>query len=337
MKTWPAITAEMIQVESDQLRQRAISITSNKKHSQKTVGMLIAGILCPITLDRSARMLIRHLDKEQEELVALCNKYNRLSLDREAIIKTRLFRKIVRRVDIANDLFFFESFSGHSSSEVFGDVQALENSIVTSKMNRLAEEIGGYQVPSDLNVCSLERRVRSIINDAKNLLWRRRSDMGLVYQKRIPIQFLDPPDRTKDRIVQWKEQSFTPKIIAHRDSFTVTLPEFCVRLLKDCFERKYKQWGRDFYQETLDKYNSPSTHRPKEFDLDQVWFDMMKLLKTIQPDPSHRDPIVYSEEGDWTVVIDQYAEFPKEKEIMCAVKEHYKILGEDYAVFAHNN
>lgn len=337
MKTWPAITAQLMQDQSALLREKALFIISDEALSRRRVDIFITGIRCPMTLERSARMLLHDLDKEQQELVALCNKFNSQSLEREAIIKTKLFRKIVRRVDVARDLFFFETFGGGGASDVFGDVQALENSTVTSSICRLTEEISAYELPSEFNKSYIQGRVRHIINETKNILWKRRSDVGLLYQKRIPIQLLDPPETTKDRIINWKEHGFSPKIIAHRDSFTVTLPDFCVRALRECFERKQKEWQKRFSQEIMDKYNFPEEHHSKEFAVDRIRDNMFTILNSMQPNPLHRDPIIYHEDGDWTVVIDQYAHYPKEKDIVRAVKEHYKILGNSHGLFINDN
>lgn len=337
MKTWPAFTAELIQEQSALLREKANSIISDRTQSKRNVDMFISGVRCNFTMERSAKMLIHGLDKEHEEMIGLCNKYNKYLLDREAIIKTKLFRKIVRQVDVAKDLFFFESFSDGRSCEVFGDVQSLENSIVSSSMYQLTEEISGYEVPSEFDEKYFAKRIKRIIDEAKNILWKRRSDVGLLYQKRIPIQLLDPPERTKDRIVAWKEYGVSPKIVAHRDSFTVTLPDFCVRSLKECFERKQKKWAKEYNQEIMDKFVSPDNFHPREFDLDRIWNNMFSLLRMLQTTPLQCDPIVYHEDGDWTVVIDQYAQYPKEKEIMRAVKDHYKVLGDTHGIFMSNS
>lgn len=48
------------------------------------------------------------------------------------------------------------------------------------------------------------------------------------------------------------------------------------------------------------------------------------------------DPIVYVEDGNWTVIIDQYADFPQEQQILLHVKDHYSRLGRQFGVL-HDN
>lgn len=316
MKTWPALVNEKVAVYQQKLVQRAEVLISDKELCNLEKTFFIAGIPCFITNEQSAKMLIGLINKEQEELIALNNKYNKLGLEREAIIKTGFFRKIVRKVDLMKDLFFFSSCD-HKST-VWSNMEAYQNSIVPIKFNQLWEKVENITDEKVFSKEDFEKELFKLVNMAKDILWEKHSDTIIsTGKRRMKIQLLDAPARTKSRLVEWKIEGFNPALVCHRDAF---IPNFIDQECKRLFSLFLKKI-KILHQEELFTNEQEDTNGFVQLVLDMI---------------RSSDPIVYIEDGDWTIIIDQYSDFPQEKQVVFHIKDHYSQLGKQFGVISEN-
>lgn len=316
MKTWPALVNEKVLVYQKKLIEKAQMLIENQEARTLERNFVIAGIPCLITNEQSAKMLIGLISKEQEEIVAINNKYNNLGLEREAIIKTGFFRKIVRRIDLMKDLFFFNSCD-HKSS-VWANMEAYENSIVPIRLNQLLEEVENMKIEDPIPKEEFEKKLSGLVNMTKDILWEKHSDIfSSTGKRRMKIQLLDAPSRTKSRLIDWKMEGFNPSLVCHRDAF---IPSFIDQRCKNLYQIFFSKLQVFNQEQCVNKEQGFSNEFVK------LVLDMIK--------PS--DPIVYTEDGDWTIIIDQYADFPEEKQVIFHIKDHYSQLGKQFGVISEN-
>ncbi|MCC7436844.1 hypothetical protein IT402_03170 [Candidatus Nomurabacteria bacterium] len=316
MKTWPALVNEKVLVYQQKLIEKAEMVLANEETRILEKNFVIAGVPCVITNEQSAKMLISLITKEQEEIISINNRYNKLGLEREAIIKTGFFRKIVRKIDLMKDLFFFSSCDYKSS--VWANMEAYENSIIPIRLNQLSEEIENKDKGSSMSEKDFQEKLLALVNMAKDILWEKHSDiLSSTGKRRIKIQLLDAPSRTKDRLVDWKIEGFNPFLVCHRDAFIPSFIDQRCRYLQSLFFNK------------LRFFNKNQCIGDNKEDNDEVIKLVLEMIK-----PS--DPIVYVEDGDWTVIIDQYADFPEEKQVIFHIKDHYSQLGKQFGVINEN-
>lgn len=308
MKTWPALVNEKVLLYQNKLIQRAETVLENKEFREKQKTCVIAGIPCMITHEQSAKMLLHTIHKEQEELITINTKYNRLGLEREAIIKTGFFRKIIRKIDLMKDLFFFNSCD--YQSKVWAHMEAYNNSIVPLGFSNLFEQIETMENESGLSSKVLEQKMSELVSLSKDFLWKNHSDsIPFTGKRKIEISLLDAPQRTKERLIDWKTEGFDPFLVCHRDAFTPKFIQNMTENLTVAFNKKMKC----FQEEKL-----------------------VQFVEAIFQPMRSADPIVYIEDGDWTVIIDQYADFPEEKQVIFHIREHYLFLGKQFGVISEN-
>lgn len=321
--TWTAL----IEATTISERQKLINLSKNGTSLSKTpVPLCISGINLDLSPKKAAEMIAVQLLKEEEEHMQLCQKYNRLGLGREAIIKTSFFKSIIKRIDIQRDLFTFETFN--EDGMVLANIKNLSSSeVFFSGLRDLEDYLFSLASPRAFDKKSVEKRISKLAEQMKNDLWPKRTDnVKTIEMRRIPVMLLKAPERTKERIVKWSLKGFVPKITAHRGAITPvvskdyflnvtsTIVEYMSQL-----ENKSPLWEAFNYILAL---------------LDEK-FPRMGNGKFI---PGRRnDPILYVNDGEWTVIIDQYADFPKEKEIVKTIKDHYNLLGTRYGILQQQN
>lgn len=326
-KTWTAVAETETLVERNRLIYKADLVFKNKtSFPTKLIPLCISGIPLELPPRTASQVLISRLTSENEEYLSLCRKYNNLGLKREAIIKTEFFKSIIRRVDLRRDLFTFETFDEDgtvlanlknlsSSSEFFSCLDALESYL--SGLNKLEE----------LNTKNVESLISRAAEQMKDDLWPKRTDnLKTTEMRRIPVLLLKAPDRTKDRLVEWTLKGFYPKITAHRGAITPVI-------------------SKDYLSSTIQTIRELMSQIDED---SKIWIKLDNLINLIDDKfptvlfsnsiPGRRnDPILYINDGEWTIIVDQYADFPKEKEIIQTIKNHYNLLGQRYGIIEQKN
>lgn len=271
-------------------------------------------------------MIAARLLKEEEEYIQLCQKYNKLGLGREAIIKTSFFKSIIKRIDIQQDLFTFETFN--EDGMVLANIKNLSSSeVFFSRLHNLEQYFFSLTSPEEFDKKYAERQIENLAEQMKNDLWPKRTDnIKTIDMRRIPVMLLKAPERTKERMIKWSLKGFVPKITAHRGAITpVVSKDYFSNITSIIVEHMSQLEDNSKMWEVFD---SILTFLDEKFPR----MENGKLMSG-----RRNDPILYVNDGEWTVIIDQYANFPKEKEIVQTIKDHYNLLGTRYGILQQQN
>lgn len=310
--TWPALLEQTIIANRDTI----LGITGRKitqNESDKEITLCLSGINVRMSQKESAEILRVKLIQEQEEYLAICKKYNALGLKREAIVPTQFFNSIVRKADVLKDLFFFETFD--EDGMVYANIKSLSGSReFFSAVSALEEYIDNLKSTSEFDEKHAGKLLANIIRTSVLYLWPKRTDMErTTSMRKISAELPDAPERTKNRLIEWNKKGFTPKVIAHKDAITPVLPQKYFRGIATALELK---------KDELELAG-------EDADSIDLFLNSYKGFGT--------DPIFHVTDGKWTIIVDQYADFPKEKEIIGLVKSHYNLLGTRYGILEDTN
>lgn len=325
-KTWPAVVEATTVAERQNLLTAATAAQKVRDTQRKPVVVSISGIALELSPREASKMIVSHLTREHREHIDLCAKYARLGLQREAIIRTEFFKSIIAGIDMHKDLFSFETFNED------GMVLANRKNLSTSQeffalLQQVESYICNLSSPADLDQKWATARITLLADQMKDDLWPKRTDMVKTTEmRRIPVVLPKAPERTKTRLIQWSLQGYMPKIIAHRNAVIPVVSKDYLRTITEEIQR------------ILEKLDSGS-RLWKSFDALATLIDEKFPTNILEGFiPSRRnDPILHVPDGQWTVIIDQYADFPKEKEIVQTIKDHYTLLGKRYGILDAKN
>ncbi len=320
IKTWPALMEQVAGHQRQTLAKSALRFS--RTSSEKPIRTHLVGILLELTHEEAGTILYTQLMKEEEEHLAMCKKYNEFGLTREAIIKTSFFKEILRKADLAKEFFTFTSFD---DKYVRANLQHLSTSEeYFRRIQNLRGYFQGIKSMKDFTKVRARELVREIRDQMIEDLWPHRTDETPSAGTRwIEVDFPVAPERTKLRLIEWAKKGFIPKMICHKAGIRPYLREQHFEDVLDAIVtiliQLYHEQGEDIGR----MLNFREELRDQMVGLDGV------LLKD--------DPILFIEDGEWTVVIDQYSALRKEREVIEVVKSHYMLLKEKYKILDEKN
>lgn len=319
-QTWPRLLEEVAtQARTNLLNKTGelgLRSSVDKNWGIKKVTQNISGVNCEMLQKDAWELLNLRLTRENYERINVNQKLNDLHLEREAVVETVFFKKIVRQIDVMKDFFWFSNFdefgrtfaetnmaqiSTSNLEEIFGQLMLL----VKSDCLRVEDEDFVLQIKTELGTY-----VNKAINESFDKLWPEHCDQIRSYSKRrISVELPRAPHRTQNRILNWSKTGYTLTTIAHRDS--ITLPKAFVAV-----------------EEIINRIEECIDTLLGRICVNEQSGNITELISLIRK----KDPIITCEIGKYTVIIDQYADFPKEKEIVDVVKNHYNLLGKKYFI-----
>lgn len=320
MKTsWP----EMVETTTNTHRETLIDLAKSLPPTNgRTVTLHFSGIECTIPREKSASILESDLTRENEEYLRLAKKYRSLGLQYEGILKTKFFNRLIRKINVLKDFFFFTEFD--EDGMTWANLKKLRESPLGDVFKKIADDISDLRCDCVNSIDARIDEITAIDHEMKNLLWPKHADSMITASKRkIKIELPGAPGTVRDRLVCWREKGFNPHLMAHVDAISPDVPAYA-KLVIDALNYKINQL----------EYQSLSAVNLRKL---RQHLESTFSTRTLHGDKKeNKDPMLYLYDGDWTVIVDQYGDFAKEKEIVATVKEHYNFLGRKYGILTNN-